>query len=182
LLLRLELRDLEFARAEGTGAPAAAAVEALIQRVRPLVDAAPDDGSLRRLLAGALRLQAEIVAPEDLPRAKALLAEALERGQPGRVKGPLQEEEASVGDFALSCMALSALEISREEVLIHRAAGALEPYKNSRNWRVLDPLIRALCKSGDKERAEDLKRQLSSSGYQPAIVWPKNNLTTENKC
>ncbi|MBI5688975.1 MAG: toll/interleukin-1 receptor domain-containing protein [Verrucomicrobia bacterium] len=169
-LAALALASGEISRATELLGTARAGLETFLK-------AAPTDRIARGQLAQAWRLESErLLAAGDPPAAADAAAQSVRLGEALLEGG---KPVAAVVAETAAALALQASLASRNGdtgAAQRHALRALQilapPLETSRDWRLLDPGVRARHFSGDTAGAQRLFQRLTGIGYQPLSPWP----------
>ena len=174
--LYARLQETMLARQRGD-LPAAAR---LLDEIRPpletLAAAEPTDRTFVLRLALAWRLEAQVRAATGRRDAAAAAARAVELGdqlvREGRVTDAYAGECAQAGVVAGEIAAQAGDDDAARRRWQHATEVLAPRLAATRNWRLLDPAVRAAARSGRAGEARTLIAQLNLLGYVPLDPWP----------
>lgn len=173
LAATLRLYEARLMRAAGE-APAAAQLAAETRAVfEKLTAAEPTDWSYLLRLTAAHSLEADLLRTAGRADAADKAGRAVQLGE--ALVRAHAEDDSSLGEFAQACVVAAASEQGGDTARRHwqRAidvAGVRA--KDSADWRLLDPMARALAGLGRAVESRALIARLQESGYQPLQPWP----------
>lgn len=146
------------------------ALTGLVEKINALAAAEPSSRPIADLLSSAWRLLARLHHAQSHPGARKAIEQALAISEP-------QAKELDADLDTLCYAAQAHLLAGRIEQADNRGVEAthhwqrvvalLGQYRDSRDWRVLDPLAQALVLLDDKDSARLLLERLRALGYHP---------------
>jgi serine/threonine protein kinase len=152
----------------------------LVHEVRPRLEAisaaAPADHQSSLWLGRAWRLEAQLLAPKDLPAAAEAARRGVEIGEAFVRQDDLGDDntsECAAANVVAALIADQAGARDRSAALWRRAAELLAPrLQGTRDWRLLDPAARALIGTGQPAKGAAIISELTQWGYVPLEPWP----------
>ena len=175
----IRLWQAMLARSAGNEAEAAASVQQARRATETLVEAVPKDRSFTATLMVAWRMEAELrhragrADATDAVKAAVALEEKLMAGD--RKDDPTISVCAQTLIAAARIVAPHNPDGARRDC--ERAVELLRPrLAGSRDWRLLDPAVRALFLLGQTDESRALRQRLEAIGYRPVEPWPEATL------
>jgi len=178
LALVKRLREAELRYAEGDLAEAGRLAADVHAGIEKLVQA---DASVREFAVTQMqcwRLEAELHAARNGSDAAVRATKAVELGEKLLATDSSNNGNARNG-FLLTCVTAAAIhsragDSATAEALWRRVVSQAGPQlEQSRDWRLLDPVARALAGLGQTDEARTICAHLATIGYQPLERWPK---------
>jgi tetratricopeptide (TPR) repeat protein len=178
LALTKRLREAEFVLAEGNPAEAVRLAADVSAGIEKLVQADPSVREFAVMQMQCGRLEAVLRAARNLPEAASLATKAVELGEKILAADSSNHGNARNG-FLQTCVSAAAIhrgvgDSATAEALLRRVVSLAGPQlERSRDWRLLDPVARALAGLGRTEQARGIAERLAKSGYRPLFPWPE---------
>jgi serine/threonine protein kinase/tetratricopeptide (TPR) repeat protein len=150
--------------------------EEVCSRLEQLLAAVKADRALSHYLAAAWRLRAELLAVTDRATGGAAALKAVGLGE--RLIHSERATKADVSECAEACdlageICAAGGDSAGAQGYWKKAADLLAPYlKDSRDWHILDPAVRAAMRLGRTDEAQRGIRLLGQLGYVPLDPWP----------
>ncbi len=177
IALHFRLQAALLARQMGDASAATRLVDEVRPQLESLSAAEPSDRKFVLWLVSAWRLEAQLRLAAGRSDAAAAATRAVELGETlireGRATDADTGECATAGVVAGEIAAHSGDDAAARRHWQH-AADLLAPrLPDSRDWRLLDPAIRAAVRLGRADEARAIIVQLNLLGYVPLDPWPK---------
>lgn len=178
LALTKRFREAEFLFAEGKLDESVRLAAEVHTEIEKLVQA---DASVRNFLVTQMqcwRLEADLQAARNGPDATVMATKAVQLGEKLLAADSSNNSNARNG-FLLTCVTAAAIhqragDPATAETLWRRVVSLAGPQsEQSRDWRLLDPVVRALVGLGRLDEARPLVARLATLGYRPLSPWPE---------
>lgn len=175
LSANIRLHEARLVRAAGD-VPAATVVVAEARAAFEKLSAAEPTDWIYRVRATAARsLEADLLQAAGRPDAAAVAERALQHGEAAIQMNA--GDDIGLGEFAHACVVAGTIAAQRDHEAARRhwlraieVAGSRA--KDSADWRLLDPVARALACLGRADESRALVDRLQRFGYRPLQPWP----------
>jgi serine/threonine protein kinase len=175
--LNTRWKQAMLARQQGDLTAAGQLLEKILPRLEQLSDAEPSDRGFTLWLAKAFRLKAQILLSSDQAGAEIAVVRAIQLTE--KLVHEARATSRDVGECALASIVAGEIALRSHDATAARrhwenAAEILASrLQNSRDWRLLDPAVRAAARLGHTETARTMVAQLNQLGYVPLDPWPE---------
>ena len=176
-ILKQRLKVSLLAWVDGEASVAGRLVHDCKVELEALAKLAQGDRRIKGPLAFAWRLEAELKAADgDVVTATAAVAHAIDLVEPLLAK--IQDNDELLGDFLQACVVAGRLNRDRGEPADSQRHWRRvvddfgSRWRETANWRLLDPVARALAHLGLADESRELVARLRATGYHPIEAWP----------
>lgn len=146
---------------------------------------APKDTSVVAGYVAVLRLEVQFRATDVAGGLPAAIERMLRLGEELMQSSGGNADRIGAHGSSLVAVAQFELEHGRRDAgraLAQRAADLLTPHlERSKDWRLLDPAVRAHSLLGNREQSALLRSRLQQLGYVPLKPWPSPDLPAEKR-